>query len=76
MSKETLATHPLASPLVRETPGEFVARHIPQYEPGEYQTFLAQKVTAARQAMLAGDGSSNEEVDAAFAARRAQVFNK
>ena len=70
---EALALDRPASQIVREMMGEFVKK---QRETREYQAFLAQKVNAARQAMLAGDGQSNEEVEASFAARRAQVFNE
>jgi CRP-like cAMP-binding protein len=70
---EALAAHRPASQIVREMMREFVHK---QREAREYQTFLAQKVDAARVSMRAGDGRSNDEVEAGFAARRAQVLGE
>ena len=39
----------------------------------EYDEFLAQKVEAGRASMHTGSGQSNDEVEAAFVARRASV---
>ncbi len=39
----------------------------------EYDDYLRQKVEAGRASMRAGRGRSNDEVEAAFAARRRQV---
>jgi CRP-like cAMP-binding protein len=68
---EALAAHRPASQIVRELMRDFVHK---QREAREYQSFLAQKVDAARQSMRAGDGRWNDEVEAGFAARRAQVL--
>lgn len=44
-----------------------------QRESREYDEFLRGKVEAGRASMRAGRGRSNDDVEAAFAARRAQV---
>jgi predicted transcriptional regulator len=59
-----------ASQILRELMRDFVKR---QREAREYDEFLGLKVEAGRVSMRAGDGHSNEEVEAAFAARRAAV---
>ena len=61
------ASHRPASQVVREMMREFVHR---QAE-ADYQAFLRRKVEAARHSMTAGDGPSNDEVEAEFAALRA-----
>ena len=70
---EAEASHRPASQVVRELMREFVQR---QREAREYDEFLQRKVTLARSSMRAGQGRSNEEVEAEFAARRAQVAGK
>jgi hypothetical protein len=40
----------------------------------QYLEFLQQKVEAARTSMHSGQGQSNDEIEAEFAARRAQVY--
>ena len=67
---EAEAAHRPASQVVRELMREFVER---QQAAREYETFLHAKVEAARASMNAGQGRSNEEVEADFAARRAQA---
>ncbi len=62
-----------ASQIVREMMRDFVQR---QRDEREYQAFLLQKVTLARQAMHADQGRSNEDVEAEFAVRRAQALAK
>ena len=49
---------------------EFVQR---QREAREYDEFLRRKGEAGRASMHAGQGRSNDEVEAEFAARRASV---
>jgi predicted transcriptional regulator len=67
------AMHLPASQVVRDLMREFIKR---QGEAREYDAFLRQKVEAGREAMRAGIGRSHEEVEAAFAARRARVVRK
>lgn len=67
---EAKAAHRPASQVLRELMREFVQR---QRETREYEEFLLNKVEAARTSMRAGRGRPNEEVDAAFSARRARV---
>jgi predicted transcriptional regulator len=70
---EAEAAHRPASQVVRELMREFVQR---QRESREYDEFLGRKVDAGRASMRAGVGHSNDEVEAAFAARRAAVANQ
>lgn len=67
---ETEAVHRPASQVLRELMREFVRR---QREAREYDEFLHRKVEIARSSARAGLGQSNDEVEAAFAARRAGV---
>lgn len=67
---EAEAVHRPASQVVRELMREFVRR---QREERDYHSFVRRKVEDARSSVRAGDGRSNEEVEADFAARRAQV---
>jgi predicted transcriptional regulator len=62
-----------ASQVVRELMREFVQR---QREAREYDQFLRDKVELARSDMRAGQGRSNEDVEADFAARRAKAAGK
>lgn len=64
------ASHRPASQVMRELMREFVQRHGDEQA---YRDFLQRKVDVARLSMRAGSGLSNEEVEAEFAARRAQV---
>jgi len=67
---EAEAAHRPASQILRELMREFVQR---QREMREYDEFLRRKVESGRASMRAGLGRPNEEVEAEFAARRAQV---
>lgn len=64
------AAHRPASQVVRELMREFIQR---QADARDYDAFVRRKVEAARGAMRAGDGLSDEDVEAEFAARRARV---
>jgi predicted transcriptional regulator len=70
---EAEAAHRPASQVVRELMREFVQR---QREAREYDQFLRDKVELARSDMRAGQGRSNEDVEADFAARRAKAAGK
>ena len=66
-----------AAQLVTQTP---VGLYVPllefdqhQREVREYDNFLHQKVKGARLSMRAGQGQSNDEIEAEFAARRASA---
>jgi hypothetical protein len=63
-------SHRPASQIVRELMSEFVRK---QRNAREYDEFLQSKVDAARQSIRADRGSSNDEVEAKFAARRAEL---
>ena len=65
---EADAAHRPASQVMRELMREFVER---QRQARDYDAFLGHKVEAGRASMRAELGRSNEEVEAAFAARRA-----
>ena len=70
---EAQASHRPASQILRELMREFVQR---QRQAREYDEFLARKVQTARTSMQAGVGISNDDVEAQFAARRAQVAGR
>jgi len=65
--------HRPASQILRELMREFVRR---QHDQQEYEEFLRQKVDKARLSVAAGRGRSNEEVEAEFAARRAELSGR
>ena len=67
---EAEAAHRPASQVMRELMREFVQR---QRQAREYVEFLARKIEASRVSMRAGVGQSNDEVEAAYAARRASA---
>ncbi len=67
------AAHRPASQVLRELMREFVRN---QRTAREYDEFLRRKVEVARLSMRAGQGRSNDEVEAEFAARRASVANQ
>ena len=67
---EAEASHRPASQIMRELMREFVQR---QREAREYDAYLHGKVEAGRASMRAGQGRSNDEVEAEFVSRRAQV---
>ena len=60
----------LASQVARELMREYVES---QRRAREYEAFLAEKVSAARASLLAGEGVDNTEVEARYAARRASA---
>lgn len=64
---EAEAAHRPASQVLRDLMREFVQH---QREAREYDNFLRHKVEAGRVSMRAGHGSSNDEVEAEFIARR------
>jgi hypothetical protein len=65
------ASHRPASQIVRDMMREFIRR---QQEAREYDAFLGNKVSPAHDSARADIGRSNEEVEAKFAARRAEVL--
>jgi len=67
---EALASHRPASQLMRELMRDFVQR---QREAREYGDFLRAKVDKAREQVRAGNLAGGNEVEARFAARRAQL---
>lgn len=67
---EAEAAHQSASQVMRELMREFVQR---QRETRDYDDFLRRKVEAGRASMRAGQGRSNNQVEAKFAARRAKA---
>jgi hypothetical protein len=70
---EADAMHRPASQLVRELMRDFIdARR----EKRDYVEFLRAKVDLARTSAQLGFGRSNEDVEAEFAARRAQAVKK
>lgn len=70
---EAEASHRPASQILRELMREFVQR---QRQAREYEEFLHGKVANAREQIRAGDYTSGDEVEARFAARRAQLLAK
>lgn len=70
---EAQASHRPASQILRELMREFVQN---QRQAREYDDFLTQKVQTARLSMNTGMGTTNEAVEAQFAARRAQVTGR
>ena len=67
---EAEAAHQPASQVARELFREYVRR---QREARDHDNFLRQKVEAGRASIRAGKGATNEEVEAAFAVRRARM---
>lgn len=65
-SAENRAADDIVSDLVRD----YVER---QHVSAEYVGFLEAKVAVARQSIAAGEGRSNETVEASFAALRKQI---
>jgi predicted transcriptional regulator len=68
---EAAAAHRPASQVVRELMREFVER---QRLAREYEAFLKKKVSVSRTSIKRGNGLPNEEVEASFARRRANVL--
>jgi predicted transcriptional regulator len=69
---EAEAAHRPASHVLRELMREFVQR---SREAREYNEFMRCKVEAGRASMRAGQGRSNDEVEAEFVARRTQIVS-
>jgi predicted transcriptional regulator len=67
---EAEAAHRPASQIVREMMRQFVQT---QRESREYEAFLQRKVDIARVSMNRGDGLTNDELEAEFAARRGRA---
>ena len=65
------ATHRPASQVVREMMRDFVHQ---QTEKQGYDAFLQRKIEVARTSMQNGQGRSNDDVEAEFAARRSKVL--
>ncbi len=72
MAEAEAANRP-ASQIVRDLMRDFVQT---QRQAREYDEFLALKVEAARVSMQAGLGISNDDVEAQFAARRANAMSQ
>lgn len=68
---EAKASHRPASQLLRELMRDFVQR---QKQAREYEDFLRDKVDLAREQIANGQHASNQEVEARFAALRAEVL--
>ncbi|MCF4995394.1 antitoxin of toxin-antitoxin stability system [Pseudomonas syringae] len=64
---EAEAAHRPASQIMREMMRQFVQT---QQNARAYEDFLHEKVEVGRSSLRAGEGLSNEEVEAQFAARR------
>lgn len=70
---EAAAVHRPASQIVRDLMRDFVqSRH----ETRDYEDFVRRKVDTARTERRAGLSVSNEDVEAEFAARRADLLRK
>lgn len=67
------ASHRPASQVVRELMREYVRR---EHERRDHSAFLQRKVEAARASSGAGQGRSDEAVEADFAARRAGITDQ
>ena len=67
---EADAAHRPASQIMRDMMRQYVQT---QREAREYEAFLQRKVEIARESVRAGDGLNNEDVEAAFAAKRRQA---
>ena len=70
---EAESIHRPASQILRELMRDFVQR---QRDSREYDTFLHKKVDMAREQIRDGEHSTSEDVEARFAARRAQLIGK
>ena len=70
---EAESIHRPASQILRELMRDFVQR---QRDSREYDTFLRSKVDMAREQIRDGEHSTSEDVEARFAARRAQLIGK
>ncbi|MDH1008407.1 antitoxin of toxin-antitoxin stability system [Pseudomonas nicosulfuronedens] len=64
------AAHRPASQVMRELMRDFIRQ---QHQARHYDEYLQAKVEAGRASIVAGDGHSDEEVEAAFAALRSRA---
>lgn len=62
-----------ASQVVRELMRDYIRK---RHRSNDYQDHLQRKVEAGRVSMRAGQGRSDDEVEAAFAARRQQAATR
>ncbi|PKH84175.1 antitoxin of toxin-antitoxin stability system [Pseudomonas sp. Choline-02u-1] len=67
---EAEAAHRPASQIMRDMMRQYVQT---QRETREYEAFLQRKIEIARESVRTGDGLNNEDVEAAFAAKRRQA---
>ncbi|KAF7960263.1 antitoxin of toxin-antitoxin stability system [Cupriavidus sp. UYMU48A] len=67
------AEHRSASQVMRDLMRQYIER---QRESRVHDEYLRDKVERGRAEMLAGQGRSNKEVEASFAARRAKMTTK
>jgi len=67
---EAEASHRPASQVMRELMREYIQR---QQQAREYEAFLQGKVDNARRSVRAGEGVSDTEIEAQFAARRERI---
>lgn len=70
---EAEAAHRPASQVLRELMRGFVQQ---QRQARKYEEFLRHKIDASRASMRAGLGRTNDDVEAAFAAKRALAADK
>ncbi len=70
---EAEASHRPASQILRELMRDFVQR---QKQARDYDDFLRDKVELARAQIANGQTATHEEVQARFAAKRAEVLNQ
>ncbi|WP_152226422.1 antitoxin of toxin-antitoxin stability system [Pseudomonas sp. SCB32] len=67
------AAHRPASQVMRELMRDFIRQ---QRQEQDYDAFLQAKIDASRASLAAGEGRSDEEVEEAFAARRARATRR
>lgn len=67
------AAHRPASQVMRELMRDFIRQ---QRQAQDYDEYLLAKVEAGRASMAVGDGRSDEEVEAAFAALRSRATER
>ncbi|KQY28280.1 antitoxin of toxin-antitoxin stability system [Caulobacter sp. Root487D2Y] len=70
---EAQAAHRPASQIVRDMMRDFIQR---QRDEREHDAFVRGKVEAGRRDRAAGLGSTNDEIETEFAARRAALLGK
>ncbi|ADP10703.1 MULTISPECIES: CopG family ribbon-helix-helix protein [Erwinia] len=67
------ASHRPASQVMRELMRDYIQR---QNDSRAYDDWVAQKVEKGRESIRSGEGTSNEDVEALFAERRAKLAGK